>query len=402
MNSVQMSSGRFNIFSEISSGISDMVSSLTDPVKSASRKFAKHLPSFYIALADRIEHTQGSNYLDFFRKDAARYGVDETGKEIKSPRSILSTVWADRLENDGSLSQAFSGTIPAEDEALIRMAEQAGASAMPSVLRDIARMSLLTQQAKQMFVSVAFVSFVALLILLVLLILTPTLTAPLLKDLFDLPNEYVPNSAARIYTTAGFLEVMLIPIIGAIAAATYWVIWSLPNLTGDLRIKLDNYLIWKLYRNLNGALFLSTLSTMVKRRGNVSQNLLSALQTLSQDAIPWRKWHIDKMIANIEDQETVNVSDNNMAVGQALNTGMFDRELYFYFIDVLESRGLAEGLNKTAAQVEGPTLKSVQLQSRVFSTIVLFFAFVMVITWSLAHLLAARDIVAAIKLFLQS
>lgn len=62
-----------------------------------------------------------------------------------------------------------------------------------------------------------------------------------------------------------------------------WVIWSMPNLTGPVRLKLDGFMPWSLYRDMQGVAFLMNLSALM--RANLKT--LVTLQILSRYASPW-------------------------------------------------------------------------------------------------------------------
>lgn len=380
----------------------EWLKSVNNPLTKAAKKFRPNLPDFYISLADRIENAKGMNFVTMFERDAIRYNVDQAGKPIKTPRGTLSKHWAARIIDTGAdLAQTFEGTLPREDIALIRMGASAGAGALPSTLRDLARISLLVSRAKAIFLKTSFVGVVALVVMIAILIITPTYTVPLLKSTFDLPLEYMPPIALRLYAFSDFIESYLLMIVGGVTALVYLLIWSLPNYTGRLRPTLDKYLIWGLYRDLQGALFLAVLSTMVKKRGNISDNLSVALKSMVVNTTPWRRWHINRMIDNLQNLDLSNL-DNSAAITNALNTGIMDRESFFYLIDVQEGQGLAVGLAKAGDRVEGPTLTSVQRQASFISFVMLGSTLTVIAVWVSTHLSVASQIVAALKSFMSS
>lgn len=376
--------------------------SLNDPVASAARKFRKSLPEFYASTADRIENAKELKYSTMFERDAVRYSKNESGKPIKTPRGILAAHWAKKIiDGGGDLALTFTGTLPREDIALIRMGQSAGAGALPSTLRDLARISLLISRAKSIFMTSTFMGVLAILIMLTVMIVTPLYTVPMIKKTFVLPPEYVPAIANKLFAFSDFIESYLLLIVGAIAMFIYGLIWSLPNYVGKYRRKLDQYFIWGLYRDLQGALFLAVLSTMVKKRGNVSDNLMVALQQMSSHTTPWRRWHINKMIENLQNLD-LSTLDNSTAITNALNTGIMDRESFFFLVDVQDGQGLAIGLQKAGERVEGPTLTSVQKQAKVIAMILLGSAFSVVGIWVVTHLSTSKAMIDALKSYMSS
>lgn len=378
------------------------LSTWNDPIASASRGFKKHLPDFYESFADRLENATGLKISEMFERDAIRYSHDEEGKPVKTPRGVLSRYWADRyVDVGGNLALTFAGTIPNEDVALISMGQEAGVSALPSTLRDLARISLLISKAKSLFIGSTIMGFLALSIVVAALIATPTFTVPALRNSFYMPPEFLPSTAKNLFSFGDFIGDYFFFISLFIGAAVYSIIWSLPNLTGDFRKKLDKIFIWRLYRNLQGALFLAVLSTMVRRRGNTSDNLALSLSRMAQDTIPWRRWHIERMIHNIQNLDVVG-SDNSSAVANAMNTGMIDAESFYYFLDVQEGQGISVGLQKAGERVEGPTLATVGTQARWISSIMLLTALGSMMGWAGWHIAAAKALIDGVRNFLSS
>ena len=376
------------------------LASLTDPLKSAANKFNAQLPEFYESLADRIESAKGMTMVDFFVKDAERYSKDEDGKEIKTPRGILSAHWAERfMDVGGDLALTFEGTIPPEDVSLIRLGQEAGAGALPSTLRDLARLSLLIRKAKSVFFSSIVMGFNAIALVFTALIATPLFTVPKLRETFVMPEEFIKGVALNLFSFSDFLTNWLLVIVVFAAAILYLVAWSLSNYTGEYRKKLDKYLLWRMYRDMQGALFLAVLSTMVKNRSGAGDNLLVALEKMRVGSTPWRRSHINRMIDNIQDL-SVGGLDNSAAIANAINTGIIDRESFFYFMDVQEGQGISVGLAKAGERVEGPMLKMVEKQASIASKLMLFCALGFMLSWSGTHMAAVKSLTDSMRTFM--
>lgn len=389
-------------FSGMISELGETIRNWNDPIHSAARRFENDLPDFYASFADRLESAKGLKISDMFERDAERYSHDEEGRSVKTPRGILSKYWAEKyIDVGGNLALTLAGTIPKEDTALIAMGQEAGLTALPSTLRDLARISLLIRKAKSLFLGATIMGFLAISIVVAALIATPLFTVPKLHEAFYMPEEFLPNSAKNLFAFSDFISSYFFFIFLFIGIALYLVIWSLPNMTGEFRKKLDKRFIWRLYRDLQGALFLAVLSTMVRRRGNTSDNLANSLARMSQDTTPWRQWHIEKMIHNLQNLDVVG-SDNSSAIANAINTGMIDAESFYYFLDVQEGQGIAVGLQKAGERVEGPTLATVATQARWISTSMLIFSLVSIAGWAGWHIATAKALIDAIRNYMSS
>ena len=94
--------------------------------------------------------------------------------------------------------------------------------------------------------------------------------------------------------------------------------------------------------------------------------------------------------------------DNSTAITNALNTGIMDRESFFFLVDVQDGQGLAIGLQKAGERVEGPTLTSVQKQAKIIAMLLLGAAFGIVGIWVGAHLSTSKAMIDALKSFMSS
>jgi hypothetical protein len=388
----------------IAADIADFWHSLTDPVQNAAGKFRRKRADYYETLADRLENASGLTLKDLFERDAARYSADREGNPIKTPEGVLAAHWAARyVEVGGNLAMTFEGTLPPEDVALIRVGEQAGAGALPSTLRDMARLTGMVARAKSTFLATTLVGFATLCVLVAALFSMPLYTVPMLRETFSaLPLDQLPPRAQTMFGFSDAISANALVLVIFAAAAGWWVKWSLTNLVGPWRTKLDQVLIWRLYRDFQGAMFLAILSTIVKRRNNSSTQLPDGLAQLREGASPWMQWHIDQMSSNLSQVNSSQAEENSTAIANALNTGLIDQETFWYFLDVQDGAGIAVGLQKTGLRVEGPTLKKVARRAAWLRAAMIVFALLGVFGVGAMTASAGSALLQATKLFYQS
>ena len=321
-------------------------------VRWAALRFRSDRADYYEYLADVMEGTGGKKTLrEIFRGDAARYGTSHR-------RGVLSAYWAHRhQEVGGDLFETFRGTLPADDLVLLRMAQRGGAGALEQTLRDAAAVTRFVEQARNTFVSTMAVGVMAIVVLLVTIATIPLFTVPRLKQAFGLvPAEFIGTLSRRLYAFSAFVEGHFFSLMLATAAFAYLLAWSLPNLTGPLRARLDEWLIWRLYRDFHGIRFLASLATMVKKRGNVTTALRDALELQIDGASPWRRWHVEKMIARVDDGQ----------VGSAtFDTGIVDKETLWFLTDLIAAQGMDAALVRARSRVELRSVKDVATKAAV-------------------------------------
>jgi len=265
-------------------------------VAGAAWRFRPMRADYYDYLADVMEASSGRKTLrDIFLDDARRYG--------RHPRGVLSGHWARRYqEGGGDLYETFRSTLPDDDLVLIRMAQRGGAGALEQTLRDVAAVTRLVEETRRTLAGTLAVALAAVLVTFAMIVAVPLFTVPRLKRAFGMvPDEFTGGLTRKLYAFAEFIQANLFLSVLLLGVAIYFVAWSMPNLTGRFRRLLDRCFVWRLYRDLQGIGFLAALATMVKRRGNVSTALREALDLQVDGATPWRRWHLEQMIANIDD-----------------------------------------------------------------------------------------------------
>ncbi|MDX3907349.1 MAG: general secretion pathway protein [Pigmentiphaga sp.] len=311
----------------------------------AAWRFRPGRADYYDYLADVMEASSGRKTLrDIFLDDARRYGTH--------PRGVLAAYWAGRYqEGGGDLYETFRSTLPADDLVLIRMAQRGGAGALEQMLRDVAAVTRLVDETRQTLAGTLAVALAAVLVTFAMIVAVPLFTVPRLKRAFGMvPDEFAGILTRRLYAFAEFIQGHLFIATMLLALAIYFVAWSMPNLTGRMRRVLDRCFIWRLYRDLQGIRFLASLATMVKKRGNVTTALREALDLQVDGASPWRRWHLEQMIANIDDGR----------VGSAtFDTGIIEPETLWFLTDLTAARGMDNALQQTRVRLEGRSLRQV-------------------------------------------
>jgi type II secretory pathway component PulF len=315
-------------------------SALSFSVRWAAYQFKSKRLEYYTNLADRIEAADGKkNFLDFFTADAQRYA----GKS----RGVLSEHWVVRMQDTGAdLANTFSGTLPEEEVMLIRVAQQSGKAGILTALRDLARVGQTIQEAKNEFVSTMVAAFFGALIACAALAAIPFFSVPKLTETFSmLPQDKWGPVGQTMLSISDFLKSWGIFLFVGLIGLGVWIVWSLTNWTGTTRQWCDRHvLIYKLYRDFRGALFMATLASMTKHQGNSLSLIRNSLLLLGQQSSPWLSWHITQIVAFID--------ETGKTTADAFNTGILEEETLYFFIEVFETRGFDVGMQEAGRRTE--------------------------------------------------
>lgn len=315
-----------------------------------SHRFAPARADYYEYLADLVEGLQGRKTLrDIFDDDAHRYGR-------RCARGRLARHWARALEESGGdVAHAWKGTLPAQELALLRAAQSAGAGAFTATLRDLARAARLVGQAAATLKGTLAAGAAAFCVALSLLWAVPFFTAPRLAQVFHaVPPSFHGGLTSALFALARWLRDSL-PLWLACGAVAVWLAyWALPNLTGSLRARLDRLPFWRMYRDLHGIRFLALLAVLLRQRGNVDTRLRQALVMQAAHAGPWLAWHIEQMVARI---------DGGLVGGDTFDTGLIDSDIWWYLTDMIAAHGMDAGVARARERVEGHALARIRRQS---------------------------------------
>lgn len=334
--------------------LSEWFERFNSPVSRAARRFsARSRLEYYAYLADLMEDTQGrTSILSIFVRDAERYG--------SAPRGVLSRHWAEVYETSGaSLATAWRGTLPDEEVGLIGVAEKGGSEAVIIALRDLARVGEVIRKAKGEFVSTIAVGLVAILIAGGMLLAIPFFFAPAMRETFGfVPAEYHGRVTRHYFTAARLIESGWIFVVAVLSGVVWWVSWALPNWTGDGRNKADDrFLLFKLYRDFKGSIFMAMLASITKSREGAVTNQREALYMMQEGATPWLGWKIRMMLDRLDEEGGLDAT--------MLDVGVVDKEIYYLFSDIFDARGVSAGLVTAGARSEERATKSISARAKV-------------------------------------
>lgn len=345
-------------------------------VHRAAIRFRPERAAYYEYLARMIEASRGEiKILQLLERDAERY----TGR----PRGALCGHWAQLYaENGSNLADALQGTLPDDEVAILRIAQDAGDGALLAALQDVARIARLTDQVAHGVLATLAAALVGLGIAVAMLTVFPVFSAGKLREIYGFVPLEQWGPHGRAFTAhaervkAWGLDALL--LVGLLAS---WLHWSVANLTGPLRDWLDGHvLFYRVLRDVKGALFLATLATLSRRRGNTLFTLRQSLEAFAQCVrSPWQQWRVQEILDNID--------VTGATSPEVFNTRLLSAPMFFYLRDLQESRGFAAGFEETGHYVEASVLHTVLAQLGIYRWLLLLFgvlAVVAVMGWQYA------------------
>jgi hypothetical protein len=131
-------------------------------------------------------------------------------------------------------------------------------------------------------------------------------------------------------------------------------LWSFASWTGSLRSVADKFGPWAFYRRVQTVRFVSLLAVTLTPGGSQGARLRDAIALQMQGATPWFSGHLHAMVTRL---------DLGAHAIDALETGLIDSEIWWYFTDLIQTLGLDEALHRARLRTEKHALKRIQTQA---------------------------------------
>jgi type II secretory pathway component PulF len=328
--------------------MSDAATSPTLPwhLRLAARRFRGQRADYYLWLASLLEASRGrTTLLMVFERDAERFAG--------TPRGQLADWWANRFSRTSSLSQAWEGCLPQHEITIVRVAQEGSGDALLQALRDMARLARLADRVAGESLGTLMAGLVGSAVALAMLMLFPLHASERLAHLYGfIPLDQWGPRGQALMGHAASVQRWGAWALAVLAAGGLAIGWSIDHLTGRLRDWLDAHvLLYRALRDLRGALFMATLATLTRKRGNLMFTLRSSLATFAAAVdSPWLRWRIEQIMARM---------DRDGGSAESFDTPLLSREVFWFLRDTQEARGVAEGFEEAGRHVEQAVLSMV-------------------------------------------
>jgi type II secretory pathway component PulF len=223
----------------------------------------------------------------------ALYDVaSEGGKNPNEGKAVIFSHTMEAIGRADKLGDALEPFVPQAESLLLISGERAGDLSLmlrnaASVVRARADMigAVIAETMTPLVLLLSAVGYVVFYAISVV----PKLVLPSMK-----PDNWEPAAKALVYTSKVLVSHgwIALPIVAAFIAL---VIYSIPRLTGRVRLYLDYLPPYSIYRVVVGSSVILSLAAMLKS----GYKLLDALELIRESANPWLTERIDGMIAGI-------------------------------------------------------------------------------------------------------
>lgn len=313
-------------------------------------RFAAVRAEYYDYLQAVLRGMHGHRTLgELFEIDARRHGPG-------SVRGRLSASWSGLCAaSGGDLYATWLLSFPHDELILIRAAQAYGNARLLACFEALGRHLTLIRDAQRILWTTLTAAVFALLAACLSLLALPMMTVPALMRAFQgMPDAYYGLIARRLFGLADWVESGWPIVLVLVCAVLGLLLWSLPNTYGPVRRVLDRHGLWRLYRHVHAMRLLALLGILLGERETVSTQLRTALLQLEDGASPWARHHVHGMLGRVA---------AGVTGADTFDTGLLDRELFWFLQDMVAARGLHGGLAMVCDRMRAQLLGRVARQA---------------------------------------
>jgi len=189
------------------------------------------------------------------------------------------------VSNGKTLGKALERWVPSQEVSLINAGERSGG--LVQAFADAIRIIQAGMRIKSAILSATVYPLLLMSVTGLLLWIIATKMVPKMAMMSN-PDNW-PGAAFALHVISDIVTNFGLAIVIAIIALLAFVFYSLPRMTGPVRVILDKLPIYSTYRILHGSTFLLNIAVML--RANVL--LKDSLEVISEKASPWLKERVD-------------------------------------------------------------------------------------------------------------
>ncbi len=264
---------------------------------------------------------------------------------------VLFTNIIGAINNGAPIDVALSPWVPMEEVMLIRGGKKSGKLA--EALLDCAELIEAKQQITSSIFSAIIQPIMMICLFIVLFLVSAFFVVPNIALLSD-PETWT-GGATAFYAVSNFVSSPFGMLVGILLLCIpVAVIFLLPYWTGPLRVKVDGFPPWSVYRLMTGSIWLFTVATLMKGK--------TPLNTILKDMLdsgvlrPWLRERVQRIRDRYQENANIgtilvnlnmNFPDKDIVLELAVYATMsnFDKSLY-----KITKKWLASGVKRVTAQ----------------------------------------------------
>jgi type II secretory pathway component PulF len=301
----------------------------------------------------------------------------DNGKKPSELTAIVYDEWRKVILNGGRFSDAIEGWVPTMERMIIMAGEQSGN--LPKALKAVIDVVRAGKKIKGTVIKGLVYPAILMAATLGYLFLFGIKVIPEFTRIMDV-QAWGPM-AKSLYHLSEFVINYGVMLIAGIFSVIGAVVWSLPVVTGKLRIKLDKLPPWSLYRLVLGSGFMFSMAALLNGGGRVSD----AFATIAQHSNKYMRERVESFLYGVH---------SGMNAGDAMAESGYD----FPSKDIVADLGVyasysgdfGDAIEKVAQEWMENGLEAVEGQMKFLNGLATF-AMAMILMWIVGGFFAIQQ-----------
>jgi type II secretory pathway component PulF len=225
------------------------------------------------------------------------------GRKPKEPLALALADWRGIVQNGGTLAEAMAWWVPHTEQMIVMAGEQSGR--LETALLNVCAIVQYSRRIRTAIV--AGLAYPAVIVAMTIgyVYLFGALVIPHFTALVS--PEHWHGVARSLYSLSCFVQSGMLYCLVLFAALVMVLLYSMPRWSGRVRVWLDRFAPYSVYRLITGSGFLVAFSSLQQAGYTVERSL----DRLAADAKPWLRQRIDDMLFGVKSGVNVGVAMKN-------------------------------------------------------------------------------------------
>jgi type II secretory pathway component PulF len=303
------------------------------------------------------------------------------GRKPNEPLALTLADWRSVVQNGGMLAEAMAWWVPHTEQMIVMAGEQSGR--LEAALLNVCTVVQYSRRIRTAIVGGLTYPCVIVAMTIGYVYLFGKLVIPRFASIVS-PERW-HGVAKSLYELSRFVQGGMIYCLVVLAILVAALFYSMPRWSGNVRVWLDRYPPYSIYRLITGCGFLVAFSSLQAAGFTVERSLAR----LATDAKPWLRQRIDDMLFGVK---------SGLNVGEAMKNAGYrfpSEEIVDDLCVYAEYKGFAEALHAIASEWMTDGVETIEAQMRVVNGAAIV-VLALVLSWLISGFFGIQQEIAAL------
>jgi type II secretory pathway component PulF len=312
--------------------------------------------------------------------DELELRASHEGRKRNESLAITLTDWRGAVQNGGMLAEAMAWWVPHTEQMIVMAGEQSGR--LEASLVNVCEVVQYSRRIRAAIIGGLAYPMAILAMTVGYVYLFGKLVIPRFTSIAN-PERW-HGVARSLYDLSRFAQNGMLSCIALFAILLAVLFYSMPRWSGNMRILLDRFPPYSIYRLIVGCGFLVAFSSLQSAGFTVERSLAR----LATDASPWLRQRIDDMLFGVK--SGLNVGEAMKSTGYRFPSKEIVDDLCIY----AEYKGFADALHAIATEWMSEGVATIEAQMRIVNGAAII-GLALVLSWLVTGFFGIEQEIAA-------